>query len=756
MTSGASSSSSSVGDASPTHDEQRGVAAKVRRRQALGGSRSERAAFAGLLDAEHARQQQQPQVQIEQQADTAQQYVLAAEQSPRTAVTATARDWHSWAQSAVLSASPDRESALGSGSSGTSSTRPSLSPTRHLAQLSLDRDALRSPGGDGSSAGPSLRDSPLTAPADGSMLKQRMASKRPKGLNLGLLNSTAGSGPRTAIPVQSDADDTDGASTSASASGSGSGSGSGSSGSSASTQATSSTGPLHAFAPMQPPMTAGGPPRRPLLARLDTSERVKTLSAAPAPPPPVPRISGAAAAGSAASGSSPRLRLETRLTADGSRSPVPLRSATADAALRRNIWDSGHDAGAAEIARGLSPGPPSAMPDGLFPPIDSEREPFRRGSEPPPADVHSRHSSPLTADDVPLPPEPATPATARSLSLSAGTAISSDFHISEILPGFLYLGPDIGTPSEAEHLSRLGVRRVLNCAAEIEEGGGKHLNLHRGAFGIAKYRKLPIWDHVEARGVQRYVEEACAFLDDARLHSSPTYVHCKAGKSRSVLIVMAYLIHHLHWPLRRSYAHVVERRRDVSPNIGFVAELMRFEEKCLGHGKARGNMRASIAPDESDPASAATGADEDDMRTAVPAAGQGRRGSHVPDATPRAPGGGVSRRERDPHARDSMPAFPQTMSHGQLPRSSLASSSVDASSAAGPGAAAATAQEEDDAAADEGPVFAPELRGDDGRYRAQRPPARADSLAPNRRATLAALGSEHAAAFPRASTADEA
>ncbi|QRW26443.1 Dual specificity phosphatase, catalytic domain [Rhizoctonia solani] len=35
----------------------------------------------------------------------------------------------------------------------------------------------------------------------------------------------------------------------------------------------------------------------------------------------------------------------------------------------------------------------------------------------------------------------------------------------------------------------------------------------------------------------------CTYLlpDDARLHSSPTYVHCKAGKSRSVTMVMAYL-----------------------------------------------------------------------------------------------------------------------------------------------------------------------------------------------------------------------
>lgn len=79
----------------------------------------------------------------------------------------------------------------------------------------------------------------------------------------------------------------------------------------------------------------------------------------------------------------------------------------------------------------------------------------------------------------------------------------------------------------------------------------------------------------------------CDLTDDARLHSAPTYVHCKAGKSRSVTAVMAYLIHANHWTLSRAYAFVLERRKGISPNIGFVSELMNFEEQELG-GKSIG------------------------------------------------------------------------------------------------------------------------------------------------------------------------
>lgn len=59
-------------------------------------------------------------------------------------------------------------------------------------------------------------------------------------------------------------------------------------------------------------------------------------------------------------------------------------------------------------------------------------------------------------------------------------------------------------------------------------------------------------------------------------------MHCRAGKSRSVTVVLAYLIHANAWTLKTAYAYVAERRKGISPNIGFVAELMQFEEAELG------------------------------------------------------------------------------------------------------------------------------------------------------------------------------
>lgn len=80
--------------------------------------------------------------------------------------------------------------------------------------------------------------------------------------------------------------------------------------------------------------------------------------------------------------------------------------------------------------------------------------------------------------------------------------------------------------------------------------------------------------------------------DEARSTSSPTYVHCRAGKSRSVTVVLAYLIHANRWSLKQAYAFVLERRRGISPNIGFMAELMAFEESEFG--------RTAASPSRSD------------------------------------------------------------------------------------------------------------------------------------------------------------
>ncbi|KAF8999781.1 hypothetical protein BDQ17DRAFT_1360370 [Cyathus striatus] len=230
------------------------------------------------------------------------------------------------------------------------------------------------------------------------------------------------------------------------------------------------------------------------------------------------------------------------------------------------------------------------------------------------------------------PSTPTTPHTARPDLLDPPPSTDTEsecafpnFTVSTILPGFLYLGPELTEQEHVDELQGLGVRRILNIAAECDDDQGLGLKEK-----FEKYVKIPMRDTVEEENIARGVKEVCEILDDARLHSAPTYVHCKAGKSRSVTAVMAYLIHANHWTLSRAYAFVLERRKGISPNIGFVSELMTFEEQELG-GK-------SVGVQPSAPAGMSQG-DGTEEFTSATIGGGGRRGPHVRESLPPALGG---------------------------------------------------------------------------------------------------------------------
>ena len=110
------------------------------------------------------------------------------------------------------------------------------------------------------------------------------------------------------------------------------------------------------------------------------------------------------------------------------------------------------------------------------------------------------------------------------------------FDVSVIIPGFLYLGPEPVRESDAQQLESVGIKRILNMAVECDTYG-------RWNNRFEKIATIPMRDSLAEVGVQDRIREACVLLDDADLYGKPTYVHCKAGKSRSVTIVLAYLVH---------------------------------------------------------------------------------------------------------------------------------------------------------------------------------------------------------------------
>ncbi|KAF8335943.1 protein-tyrosine phosphatase-like protein [Cantharellus anzutake] len=256
------------------------------------------------------------------------------------------------------------------------------------------------------------------------------------------------------------------------------------------------------------------------------------------------------------------------------------------------------------------------------------------------SDCRSRSRSPfsLPSPSTIRPPSPCSSKSSPCTPHSEPRGGPSEFSVSTILPNFLYLGPEISTVEQAQKLKAMGVKRILNMAIECEDGLGLE-----GMF--EKYKKIPMRDHVEEDNIVKGMREVCHFLDDARLHSSPTFVHCKAGKSRSVTAVIAYLIHANHWDRDRAYNFISGRRKGISPNIGFMSELMNFEKEELcgkGFAAGRGNespVAASTATDTGSGDSAESGsaptAEHNVSEATVSRTGpQLRRLAHIRDSLP--------------------------------------------------------------------------------------------------------------------------
>jgi protein-tyrosine phosphatase len=54
------------------------------------------------------------------------------------------------------------------------------------------------------------------------------------------------------------------------------------------------------------------------------------------------------------------------------------------------------------------------------------------------------------------------------------------------------------------------------------------------------------------------------------------YVHCYAGVSRSVTIVVAYLMNCCKWNLKTALAFVQTKRIVAKPNDGFIEQLKKY------------------------------------------------------------------------------------------------------------------------------------------------------------------------------------
>ncbi|KAG5855319.1 hypothetical protein ANANG_G00047850 [Anguilla anguilla] len=138
----------------------------------------------------------------------------------------------------------------------------------------------------------------------------------------------------------------------------------------------------------------------------------------------------------------------------------------------------------------------------------------------------------------------------------------------EILP-FLYLGSAYHA-SRQDYLSDLQITALLNVSRRDTQQSKGHFH----------YKWIPVEDSHMA-DISSHFQEAIEFIDFVKQEGGKVLVHCEAGISRSPTICMAYIMKTKSLQLEEAFDFIKQRRALISPNFGFMGQLLQFESEVL-------------------------------------------------------------------------------------------------------------------------------------------------------------------------------
>lgn len=92
-------------------------------------------------------------------------------------------------------------------------------------------------------------------------------------------------------------------------------------------------------------------------------------------------------------------------------------------------------------------------------------------------------------------------------------------------------------------------------------------------------------------------EEANNFIEEARRNKCNILIHCNAGISRSPTIAIAYLMKWKRLHLQDAYNFVKRCRPQISPNLNFMGQLVRYERRLgINQEKTHGSNSLEDSP----------------------------------------------------------------------------------------------------------------------------------------------------------------
>uniref|UniRef100_A0A0G4IFD7 protein-tyrosine-phosphatase n=1 Tax=Chromera velia CCMP2878 TaxID=1169474 RepID=A0A0G4IFD7_9ALVE len=150
-----------------------------------------------------------------------------------------------------------------------------------------------------------------------------------------------------------------------------------------------------------------------------------------------------------------------------------------------------------------------------------------------------------------------------------GAVAASPPSFVSILPG-LWLG-GITDAQNREELLEKSVCNIVNCCTFLEYPIAQH-------FEDFEYYRVDVED-TSREPIHLYFEEACDFIEAAMAKKKAVFVHCRSGVSRSVTVLISFLVARRGFRLQEAFFHVLAKREIVAPNVGFMQQLCDWEQE---------------------------------------------------------------------------------------------------------------------------------------------------------------------------------
>jgi atypical dual specificity phosphatase len=117
---------------------------------------------------------------------------------------------------------------------------------------------------------------------------------------------------------------------------------------------------------------------------------------------------------------------------------------------------------------------------------------------------------------------------------------------------------------------RIGITHILNVASELEYDRSKDGYI---------YKHCGVEDDGVTNDISDILEESTAWIDDGLLAGGKVMVHCWSGVSRSVVVIMAYLMRFHGMSIVDAYKFVLCKRGIMDPWPAYLTQLRHWDHR---------------------------------------------------------------------------------------------------------------------------------------------------------------------------------